>query len=445
MSKDKRRQYGTGSVYRRASDSRWIGAFQAGWLPSGGPRVLTVSAACPCPGECRGTGRCPGEVEVKKRLAKRQAALADDGGATAGGHLTVKAWCERWLPVHATKARPKYYATDASIVRKWIVPTLGNRRLDTLTPADVRKVSDAVRKAGRSTTTAKYAAGTLKRILDAAAADGYTVSRLAREVAPPGKATNDRAAIPLDDALKLLDAASRLPDGSRWVAALLQGMRQGECLGLTWECVDLERGTIDVSWQMQELPSKHGCLDDEGRPTCGRKTAGRCTRREFLTPDGYDARQLYGATHLVRPKSEHGWRVLPLVPWMTAALTAWKATAPTSAHGLVWPVVEHRNRKMIGRARTSDADRDAWYELQAAVGVCPTDNRATREPCRYLLHEARHTTATLLLEAGVDETVIIAIMGHSSIVTTRGYQHVSQALARRALDGVAERLGLTAA
>ena len=43
-----------------------------------------------------------------------------------------------------------------------------------------------------------------------------------------------------------------------------------------------------------------------------------------------------------------------------------------------------------------------------------------------MLHEARNTTATLLVEAGVDPKIIKAILGHSSIVTSRGYLHVNQ-------------------
>ncbi|MEZ0446612.1 tyrosine-type recombinase/integrase [Cellulomonas sp. ICMP 17802] len=129
---------------------------------------------------------------------------------------------------------------------------------------------------------------------------------------------------------------------------------------------------------------------------------------------------------------------------MTAALTAWRRAAPASPHDLVWPVVEHDDPRMLGRPRSSSSDRDAWYALQESAGVAPTDRRKDRSPARYVLHEARHTTATLLLEGGVDQAVITAIMGHSSIVTSRGYMHVSQALARRAPDDVAVRLGLTA-
>ena len=56
------------------------------------------------------------------------------------------------------------------------------------------------------------------------------------------------------------------------------------------------------------------------------------------------------------------------------------------------------------------------------------------------LHSARHTTATLLMEQGVGDTVIQSIMGHTLVTTTQGYQHADISMARRALDGLGERL-----
>src|SRR5690606_37801270 len=110
---------------------------------------------------------------------------------------------------------------------------------------------------------------------------------------------------PTPAARALLEAAASAGTAARWSAALLQGMRQGECLGLTWDAVDLDAGTVDVSWQLQPLPY----LDRRD------KAVG------FRVPDGYEARHLHDAVHLVRPKSTRGRRVIPLVPWMTAALT----------------------------------------------------------------------------------------------------------------------------
>jgi integrase len=126
---------------------------------------------------------------------------------------------------------------------------------------------------------------------------------------------------------------------------------------------------------------------------------------------------------------------------MASALTQWKQVAPANPWALVWAGVDDRNGKHTIVPRTGPSDRHAWWDLQDAAQVASTDGTAGR---RYALHEARHTTATLLLEGDVDTEVIKAIMGHSSIVASRGYMHVSQALARKALDDVAAKLGLTA-
>jgi integrase len=405
-----RRQYGTGSVYHRASDDRWIGAIQAGWTDKGTRRIITVS------------GRT--RAEVLRKLRDKQRQIAKEGTPAPGsGRTTVKAWSEKWLTLHEKTVRPTSYITDAGAVHKWIIPTIGQRRLVSLTPDDVRAVSDAVRAAGRSSTTAKGYHAILTRILRAAIAEGHHISPWVLAVEPPVKAVSDRDAIPLPDALALLSAANARPDASRWVAALLQGMRQGECLGLTWECVDLDAGTIDVAWQLQPLPY----LD---------RKAGT-----FRVPEGFEARKLRGSAHLVRPKTSQGTRLIPLVSWMTASLTEWRRVAPDNPWGLVWPGLDDRNGRSVIIPCPTKADRRAWYDLQDIAQVACVKGPAGR---RYLLHEARHTTATLLLEGGVDPEVIMAILGHTSIIASKGYKHVSQVLSRRALDDVARKLELTA-
>lgn len=398
--KTKRRDYGNGSVYQRASDGRWIGAAAAGWTASGSRRRVTVSATT--------------EAEAKRKLRKKVAEIEVHGAPEVGrgSSTTVKSWADVWLPRHVARVRPATARTDTGAVRKWIIPTIGPRRLDALTPADVRKLRAAITDAGRTTTTARHAHAVLRKMLKAAILEGHSIPQRVLLVEAPPLAKNDREAIPLADALAILRAAAARPDSARWVAALLQGMRQGECLGLTWDRVDLDTHVIDIPWQLDTLP-----YADRQRGT-------------FRIPDGMEARHLEGAWHLTPVKSAHGQRIVPLVPWMSAALRQWRDEAPASPHGLVWP-------RPDGRPRDDKDDRTAWWALQDAAGVKHPAGRW------YTLHEARHTTATLLLEAGVDPEVIKAIMGHSSITTTRGYQHVSQTLARKALEDVAARLNLT--
>jgi site-specific recombinase XerD len=56
------------------------------------------------------------------------------------------------------------------------------------------------------------------------------------------------------------------------------------------------------------------------------------------------------------------------------------------------------------------------------------------------LHDARHTAATLLLEQGVDISVVQEILGHSTLAVTKGYAHVTSRLAREAAERMSRAL-----
>lgn len=398
MTAAKRRQYGTGAVYQR-SDGRWYGVIEAGWTRNGTRRRVTVSAAT--------------EAACKSKLKEKQRQIAREGLPEKGGRTTVKAWAEQWLPIVATDLRPASYNATAGAVKNWIVPTIGHKQLDKLTPVDVRAVESAQRKAGRTSSTALRTHSALMSMLRAALVEGHPVPSRVFAVDPPGKAANDRDAIPIPQALAILQVASGLPHGSRWAAAFLQGMRQAECLGLTWPAVDFAAETLTVDWQLKALPY----LDPSDHS------------RGFRIPDGYEVRQLDGQIHLVRPKSESGQRVIPLVPWMVDALAAWRERGPQSPHGLVWPSDK-------GAPANVKHDAEEWKALQVTAEVGHAAGRF------YVGHEARHTTATLLMELKVDPAVITAIMGHSKITTSRAYMHANMQHARAALEQVAARLQL---
>lgn len=420
----KRRDYGAGSVYQKhearhgcppldADGERpahkcaapWVGAYSQGWTERGTRRRVSVTADT--------------EAEAKRRLRKKVQEIEAGATAEASTRKTVKAWADEWLPIVERDLRPSSMTATLSATRKWIVPTIGHKRLADLAPADVRAVMEAIRKAGWKSSTQRRAHSVLMQLLKDAQAEGYQIAPRVLAVKAPAKSVSDRTDIPVADAVKMLEVASTDPAGARWVAGFLQGMRQGEVLGLTREAVDLERGILILSWQLQPLP--YNVTRD--------RSSG------FRVPDGHEARQVRGRWHLVRPKSDAGWRVIPLLPWMTDALRAWFEIMPESPHGIVW------HHPVGDPYKIDDA---AFYALQEATGV----RHATRlnddgTPAYFTAHEMRHTTATLLLEAGVDPAIITAIIGHSSIVTTRGYQHVNAAPLAAAMEKVAERLALT--
>lgn len=75
----------------------------------------------------------------------------------------------------------------------------------------------------------------------------------------------------------------------------------------------------------------------------------------------------------------------------------------------------------LGKPLEPYDDWKAWKWLCKAAGV-----RDAR------LHDARHTAATLLLEQGVDISVVQEILRHSTLAVTKKYTHVTSRLAREA-------------
>ena len=390
--------YGQGSFKWDESKQTWRGRLDLGTDGRGKRRSIEV------------TSKSEDYAWAKLEEARK---LVGHGKANqyAKAQMSVREWVERWLKRREHTVRPKTYSTEHGALTKWIIPNLGSRKLRNITGDDVREIEVWQREAGNSTTNARYIQRLFQQVLRDARADGYLVDDTALLAKIAKRAANAREALSVEQATRILQIAATQPMGSRWVAALLQGMRQGECLGLTWDCIDFEKKIIDVSWQLQELKYED-------------KEAG-----VILIPDGYQARQLYGTYHLVRPKTARGQRLIPMVPWVEAALAQWREQAPPSRWGLVWCHPD-------GTPINSKQDLRAWKKLQAEAGV----EKSPGKP--FVLHEARNTCATLLLEAGVDPEIIKAILGHSSIVTSRAYMRVNQDMTRAALEKVAARLQL---
>jgi site-specific recombinase XerD len=407
VGKTSRRQAGDGALYQRA-DGMWIGSVDLGFTPEGKRRRKTVSH------------RTQAGALAKLREVRRQVGIHGDIPTRS---QTLSDWLDRWMREIAVKrVRPRTFDTYGHKVRL-IKEAIGRTRLDKLTPAHVRQMhtyittKDAARGGTLSSTTALQAHRILAKALKDAEREGLVTRNVASLVDAPAKAASTRGALTSAQAKAVLTTATKDPMAARWALALLYGVRQGESLGLSWNAVDLDAGTIDLAWQLQRLTWRHGC----GTPaTCGRKRGAECPARHIGAPDGFEVRPLDGALCLTRPKSHAGTRVLPLIEAMRVLLErqAELTADQPNPHGLVW-------HQPDGRPLDSKADRAAWYAALDAAGAP-----------RVELHCARHTTATLLLELGVDATVIAAILGHSDVVTTRGYQHVDLSLSRAAVESL---------
>lgn len=394
----KRREYGSGSVYFRERDQRWIGTIEAGWTPKGTRRRVIVSAST--------------ERDCRRRLKAKQKEI--DSGVVTGAdpRTTVKMWSEIWLAKSQHRVRPSTWSAHQSAVKRWIVPSFGNKRIGQITPLDVEDMHDSQRDAGKSEGTMIRTQNVLNRMLKEAVVAGHRVHPGITLMDKPDLGDNPRTAMPLPHALSVLREVEQEPDPSRWVAILLNGMRQGERLGLTWDCVDFENDTIYIRQQLQEMHYR-----DNKNKHLG-----------FRTPDGYKPIQLEGRWCLVPTKTKAGVRPVPMTKWMKAALLAWREAAPVSPHNLVWC-------RPDGGPIDPRTDRSEWRRLQDdALVLHPTGRH-------YDVQEGRHTAITLLKALGVDDKTVELIVGQSRLV--QSYVHVDlTAKARKALEDLGATLEL---
>jgi integrase len=409
-----KREYGEGTVFQRADRSGWVGRIEAGRRPDGSRRRIERTG--------------PTEAAVRRKLVKvRRKIEAEGADAAAAVSPSVEQWIVQWLRIIERQQRPSSFATTRSAMHRWVIPTIGRRHLEKLTRADLRAVQDVQREAGLKSSSIRRTHTTLVKALKDAEGEGCVVPHGVMSMPAPPPGESDRMAIPMDPLVKVLAEVARADDPSRWVAALFQGVRPAERLGLTWACVDFEHDVLDISWQLQALPY----------------LVARTPGSGFRTPDGFMSRQLVGRWHLTRPKTSAGQRFLPMTPWMRSALLEWRERAPASPHDLVWCNAD-------GSPILPGVALAEWKALQERAGVAhPTRTVATKDahgmdaylPAKFILHEARHTTATLLKQLGVDEAVIISILGHASYASTRIYVHDdTAAAAKAAMRALHERL-----
>jgi integrase len=419
---------GEGGLYYLKSRKLYRGVIDDGFKPDGSRRQRYVHDRT--------------KAGARAKLDALKAELKEYG-APLDKTTTVAAWASVWLEtVCRPNLKPNSYAANASTIRTWIVPTIGTRKVASLKPSDIRTVHTAVRDAGRSSTTARHAHQVLHSMLKVARVEGLCARNVADDVTPPKTAESPRGALSPEDAIAVLKASAETGEGLRWWLALLGGIRQGERCGALIESLDLDNPSgpvYKVEWSLTQVTRQHGCgtLED-GSWACGKSRGAFCPRGRYKLPDGAKYRHLNMRLFLLTPKSGHT-RYVPLVPQLADALRRYLEASKDvpNPYGLIW---RHPNGEPI----TAKEDEQMWRDLLYKAGVITKEQ--TKEPKDRApgtadiptTHWARHTTATVLMELGVDAKIIGEIVGHASEQTTRRYQHVSSPVAREAMGRLGE-------
>lgn len=408
------RSKGDGTLFKRA-DGYWVGGIE---LPPGAD------------------GKRRYKRVVRKSRNDAMEALRNlrrdiDAGRVATARTTTAAkWLDYWhaevLPHRNVK--PGTTLSYRNIIRLYLKPHIGAKRLDRLQPVDIRKMYTAL-AADVSPRAAQKADQVLRLALKAAVRDGIVGTNVMDRVDKPAHRAKPQTALSPQTAVRLIETAvaeQGIMWAARWMLGFTTGARECEVLGLEWDRVDLDSPTphIDISWQLQRLQKTHGCGPagaDNSYP-CGKVRVSFCPAAHWVFPAAMEWRECVDTLVWTRPKTSAGTRLVPLLPDMVAVLCGLRDIVAPNPHNLV---LHHPD----GRPFTQDQDQKRWRELLVAADVPHVPQ-----------HTIRHSAATLLLEAGVDSHITQQVIGHSNVSVTRGYQHVNMALAASAWQNLGSML-----
>jgi site-specific recombinase XerC len=356
-----RRANGDGSI-RRKTDGRWEAAVRiAGrryWL----------------------TGKTQSEVRGKLDALKREHHI---GTLVPPQRLTLGDFLDQWIEAGKADWRPKTTHGYTVIVNNYWRPELGHVQLQRLTPSMLASCYARWRQ-GRSGGTLLNVHRCLHRALVVAVRWGLVPRNVADAVGPPRAHRRKPQLWSPEQAATFLAATREDRWHVLWALLLGTGCRLGEAVGLQWQDVDLDAGTVTIQ---------------------------RALVWAGTTPNENE------------PKTASGTRVLVLPSFVIDALRAWRdkqgLTAPTDR------IVTQAN----GKSPAPWVCRNAFQRACRQVGLPPMRR-----------HDCRHLAASLLIANGVALPAVAQRLGHASpAITAAIYSHAlkdSDQQAARALQSV---------
>lgn len=367
--KSTRNAQGGGTIRQRA-DGLWEARFTLGRDPGTGKQIQKSIY-----------GKT--QKEVRQKLQQTTTAI-DEGTYVAPSKLTVEQWLHTWLDDFCVDVKPRTLDKYRSTVKVRLIPHLGKIKLCDLSTHHIQHVyngflrgSDGFRQ--MSSKSIRDTHGTLHRALQQAVELDYL------KVNP-----SDRCKLPRIEPTDIkpmesqqIGAFLHALHGNRFerlfTVDLFTGLRMGEILALSWDCIDFEKGTLRVYRQLHQVKGQYfyGTLKND-KP-----------RQLTVAP-----------TVLEVLKEQRAQQRL----WKLAAGSAWD-----NQEDLVFT-------NEIGQHLSPNTVRAALHKVTDQIGI---DG--------FRFHDLRHSFAVASLQAGDDLKTLQTNLGHHTAAFTMAvYGHCTE-------------------
>ena len=344
------------------------------------------------------------QKEVAQRLRQITAEL-DQGTYTTPCRITVKEWLNQWLADYLVDVKPSTAYLYQRNLELHVIPYIGAVKLGSLTPQTIQKLYNdllAPKEAGKKALAAKSVKdihGVLHKAMDQAVSNGLIPKNPTDAcVLPKGERKEIH---PLEESQvgPFMQSIEGHTHEYIYKITMFTGLREGEVLGLTWDCVDLENGTLTVRQQLKREQRKGGKYYISS-------TKNGTKRVIALAPTVVDLFQKQ------RQK---------LLDMQMAAQSAWADKA--TVYSMMTESDEKFDlvfRNEIGELLSYRTVYDCFKRIAVSIGLP-----------NLRFHDLRHTFALISIRSGDDIKTVQDNLGHATAAFTLDvYGHVTGQMKR---------------
>lgn len=365
-----------GGSIRQRPDGRWEARVTIGTNPATGKPVRKSLYGST-------------QKEVKQKMTALLSDL-DKGTYQEPSKMTVAQWFDEWLETFIRPTlKPLTVETYEKHIRNHIKPNIGALPLRSVRGTHIQTIYNGMLNNGSSPKTIKNVSAVLHKSFSVAVKQGLIPQNPCDSTELPKQQRQEIKPLTDSEIPLFLSAIDNEPLRNVFAVCLFAGLRRGEALGLTWDCIDFKSGEIHVTKQLQK---QNGIGYTLAPYTKSGKS--RIVKPPIICFDYLKAEKVKQAQNKLR------------------AGQAW-----SNKDNLVFT-------DALGVALSFDVFYKHYKKVATSIG------RPDSRP-----HDLRHTCATTAIACGADAKSVQSMLGHATAsFTLNVYCHASEQMKQDTAD-----------